>query len=217
MVKRKLQKFAELETMPNVFQKPEPKQYKGKWSPTIFQNTNPITLELACGKGDYTIALASRFPNQNYIGVDIKGNRLHVGAKRALEEHLENVRFLRQFIDHLDDQFQENEVSNIWITFPDPFLRKSKESKRLTSPKFLDVYRKIMKDSGTISLKTDSPELFEYTLQIIEQQGLTLIERVDDVYGTPGTDELLTSIQTYYEKKHLAEGRIIQFLKFQLQ
>lgn len=216
MVKRKLQKFAELETMDNVFQKPFPTQYQSKWSSEIFQNNNPIVLELACGKGDYTIALAERYPNTNFIGVDIKGNRIHVGAKSALERNLTNVRFLRQFIDHLDEQFAPNEVSEIWITFPDPFLRESKESKRLTSPKFLDIYRKILKPSGTINLKTDSPELFNYTLKVIEEQSLPLISRIDDVYADPQSDKLLTNIQTYYEKKHLDDGRTIRYLKFQI-
>lgn len=214
--KGKLAKFAELETFHHVYQKPDGELFKGKWS-TIFWNNNPIVLELACGKGHYTNELAKRFPNKNFIGVDIKGNRIHVGAREALEQDLTNVRFLRIFIDHIDDYFKKGEVDEIWITFPDPFLRESKANKRLTSPKFLDLYRKILKENGVVQLKTDSPELFAYTQEIIEEQHLEIEELIQDVYQDKHNNNLLTDIQTYYEKMHLEDGRTIRFVSFKLE
>lgn len=216
MGKGKLAKFAELEEMDNVFQKPNPEESKGKWNDK-FGNTKPIVLELACGKGDYTLALAARFPEKNFIGIDIKGARIHVGARTATEHALDNVRFLRIYIDNIDEYFAPGEVDEIWITFPDPYLKKGKASKRLTSPKFLDLYRKVLKKSGYVQLKTDSPELFEFTKEVIAEQELPVAQLHENVYTEPNVDPLLTEIQTYYEKKHLKDERIIRYVKFQLE
>ncbi|MBX2845798.1 MAG: tRNA (guanosine(46)-N7)-methyltransferase TrmB [Saprospiraceae bacterium] len=214
MGKGKLKKFAELETFRNVYQKPAPGLLAGKWASAHFQNDQPLVLELACGKGDYTLALAKRYPQKNFIGVDIKGNRIWNGARTALESSIENAAFLRIFIDHIDEHFALGEVNDIWITFPDPYLRKSKKNKRLTSPKFLDLYRKILAPNGSIHLKTDSPQLFEYTQEIIAEQGLEVLSKIDDVYKDPHDNELLTSIQTYYEKMHLEDGRTIRYIHY---
>ncbi len=214
MGKNKLAKFAELENFPHVFQ--HDSSLKGKWASAFFKNNNPITLELACGKGEYTVALAEKFPERNFIGVDIKGNRIWNGAKQVLEKELKNAAFLRAFIHHLDDYFEPHEIDEIWITFPDPFLRNSKANKRTTSPRFLDVYRKFLQPNGLIHLKTDSPELFKYTLEVIKEQNLEIIRRVDNVYTECPDDELLAGIQTYYERKHLAEGRTIRYLVFRI-
>lgn len=211
----KLRKFAELEDMDNVFQKPASDETKGKWQ-SIFGNKNPIVLELACGKGDYTLALARRFPGQNFIGIDIKGHRIHVGARTALAEGLDNVRFMRIFIDHIDLFFEQDEVSEIWITFPDPYLKKSREKKRLTSPQFLELYRKIVQPNGFVQLKTDSPVLFEYTKSIIESQKLNVSILHENVYTEDNVNPLLTEIQTHYEKMHIKDERVIRYVKFNL-
>ena len=214
MGKGKLKKFAELEEFSNVYQKPNGELFKGKWAKDIFKNDNDIVLELACGKGDYTLALAKQFPNKNFIGIDIKGSRLHVGARRALKQELDNVRFLRIFIDHLDEYFAKNEISDIWITFPDPYLKERKASKRLTSPKFLALYKPIVNPPGAVRLKTDSKPLFDYTLEVIEEQQLPTHQCIHNVYTEQHGNDLLTDIQTYYEKKHILDGRTIQYVEF---
>lgn len=215
MGKGKLEKFAELETFHNVYQKPNGEDFKGKWH-KHFGNNNPIILELACGKGDYSLALAKQFPESNFIGIDIKGNRIHMGASKAIDQKIDNVRFLRIFIDHIDEYFAQNEVSEIWITFPDPFLRKSKANKRLTSKKFLDLYKKIIQNKSSIHLKTDSPELFAYTQEVIAEHTLSIHEKIDNIYAQNNVNPILTDIQTYYEKKHLEDGRIIKYIRFSL-
>lgn len=214
MGKGKLKKFAELEHFENVYQKPEPKLFKGKWASDIFKNNNEIILELACGKGDYTLALAKQFPTKNFIGVDIKGNRIHVGARKALANKMDNVRFLRIFIDHIDAYF-DREISEIWITFPDPYLKDRNANKRLTSPKFLQHYQAILKANAPIHLKTDSPQLFSYTKEVIEEYHLPTHEVIEDVYANvESTANVLTDIKTYYEKKHLQDGRTIRYIRF---
>ena len=182
---------------------------KGKWHSHVFKNQNPIVLELACGKGEYTVSLAAKYPQKNFIGIDIKGPRIWIGAKQALSENLVNVRFLRTFIDHLDNFFSENEIDEIWIVFPDPYLKK--ERKRLTSPKFLDIYRRIMKPGGLVHLKTDSETLFDYTLDVIQKEKCELVKLFKDVYRD-STDSELLHIQTYYERMHLAKGKTIRYL-----
>lgn len=216
MGKGKLVKFAELESFENVYQKPEKELFKGKWHKDIFQNENPIVLELACGKGHYTLELARRFPDKNFIGIDIKGNRIHVGAREAIAEKLDNVRFLRIYIDHLEDYFAKEEVADIWITFPDPYLKESKSNKRLTSPVFLNRYKNVLSAEGTVQLKTDSPELFAFTQEIIEEKKLEVIQKIDDVYEDTHNNHLLTEIQTYYETLHLKDGRTIRFIQFKV-
>ena len=213
----KLKKFEELKEFNNVLEKPDSKLVKGKWAENIFKNDHPIVLELACGKGDYTLALAKRFPNKNFIGIDIKGHRLHVGARKALKQELDHVHFLRIFIDHIDVYFAEKEVSEIWITFPDPYLKKRDASKRLTSPKFLNLYKKILQPGGNIHLKTDSAELFSYTKEVVEEHKLKVTQLIEDVYAGDHSNELLTDIQTHYEKKHLKNGRTIRSVSFRLE
>lgn len=217
--KRKIRRIADVAEFENVLEYTDFQDSvkpAGSWHEKIFKNSHPIILELACGKGEYTIALARKYRLKNCIGVDIKGPRIWRGAKTALDEGLENVRFLRIFIDHLSEYFTPGEVEEIWITFPDPYIRKkSKRSKRLTSPKFLDIYRKVLKPGGVIHLKTDSPILYQFTLDTIREQGCILIENIFDIYHTEHSNELL-NIQTFYEKMHLAEGKTIYYIAFQL-
>lgn len=220
MAKNKLRRFEDIERFENVIEcvdfKKERHEQKGKWHTAVFKNNNPIVLELACGKGEYTVGMARRDPSKNFVGVDIKGSRIWVGARQALDEGLKNVRFLRTYVDFIDRYFEKNEADEIWIIFPDPYPRKSKSRKRLTSPKFLDLYRKISKPGTTINLKTDSNLLYNYTKEIIHEQGLTLLRDIDNVYQKCADDPLLTGIQTFYEKKHLEKGKIIKFLSFSL-
>ncbi|MBN2226207.1 MAG: tRNA (guanosine(46)-N7)-methyltransferase TrmB [candidate division Zixibacteria bacterium] len=211
MSKGKLAKFAELATFSNVFEyEPLP---KGRWAEDFFKNGNPITLELACGKAEYTIDLARTFPERNFIGIDLKGARIWRGAKNALEMKLANVGFIRQRIELLTDMFTKDEISEIWITFPDPYPRKCKARKRLTSPRFLDLYRQVLKPNGLIHLKTDELNLFEYTKETLAEQKCIVHEVIDDVYAGPIIDDVL-SIKTTFEKSHLAEGRTIRYLRF---
>ena len=217
MPKIKEERMKALEHMENVFlwknynsANPFP---KGTWNSDIFKNDNPIVLELACGKGEYSVGLGEMYPNKNYVGFDLKGNRLWVGATNAFEKKLDNVRFFRAYIDHLYDYFAPKEVDEIWIIFPDPQLKKDR--KKLTSPKFLDVYRPLLKPGATINLKTDSPELYAFTLETIEELGLRLHRNVEDVHrDCPDDPEL--QIRTYYEGLHLERGRTIRFLSFSL-
>lgn len=215
MPKIKEKRMEEIRALENVFEwsdynskNPFP---KGTWNSTIFQNDNPIVLELACGKGEYSIGLGKLHPQKNYIGFDIKGNRIWVGATKVKEEGLENILFFRAYIDHLDQFFAEKEVDEIWIIFPDPQLKKDR--KKLTSPKFLELYKSLLKTGATINLKTDSPELYEFTKEVIEEEQLILHRDIADVYKEfPNDPEL--SIRTYYEGMHLKEGRTIRFLSF---
>ena len=179
MAQKKLKRFGEIKTFSNVLEYPE--NIKGKWK-DFFKNDNEIVLELACGKGEYATGLAQLYPHKNFIGVDIKGNRLWVGAKFALENKLNNVAFLRTQIDKLTNYFAPDEVSEIWITFPDPQLRMSKAKKRLTHPRFLRLYQQILKAGGKIHLKTDSPDLYNFTKTVIELYGLTIITNCENVY-----------------------------------
>lgn len=187
---------------------------KGKWH-LFFKNNNPIFLELACGRGEYTIELSRMHPGKNFIGVDIKGNRMYIGAKKALEENLSNAAFLRTQIEKLPDYFQQGEVEEIWITFPDPQLRGSKAKKRLTHPRFLRLYQQILKPSGSIHLKTDSPDLFQFTKTVIKLYGLTKLKEIADVYAeAPAPVEL--KIKTHYESMDIAQTNKIHYLEFTL-
>lgn len=219
MAKNKLRKFRDIARFQNVFEYTDFDDHtpgpKGRWHREIFKNDNPIVLELACGKGEYTISLARRFPHKNFIGIDKKGWRFWTGANTALKESLVNVHFLRIFIDHLDQYFGRGEVDEIWIPFPDPHLENSSLSKRLTSPKFLNIYRKILKPGSAIHLKTDSDQLYAFTLGVIESEGCEIIENISDVYAEKPDDPVL-GIQTYYEKKHLSEGKTIHYVAFRL-
>ena len=213
MGKDKIRRFAEIETFSNVLQLDAGKVYKGQWNTGFFKNGNPVVLELACGKGEYTVNLAQMFPNKNFIGIDYKGNRIWRGAKTALEEGVNNVAFLRMQIENLVDYFAPGEVDEIWITFPDPQPQLSREKKRLTSPRFLNMYQPTLKEGGCVNLKTDNDGLYEYTVDKIAELKLPLHIQTDDLYHSAFADEVL-SIKTYYEKKYLKDNKNINYLKF---
>lgn len=212
MGQKKLVRFEAISKYKNVLQYPQ--GIKGKWY-THFNNDNPITLELACGKGEYSVNLGRQHKDKNFIGVDIKGNRIYIGAKKALEEGMENVAFLRTHILQIEDYFAPGEVEAVWIIFPDPFLRESREKNRLTHPRFLYRYQHILKPGGIINLKTDSRELYEYTLEAIKETECNIVENIEDIYGKGKAIGPL-AIQTFYEQMHLAKGRTIYYLAFTL-
>ena len=222
MSKNKLFKFAENETFKCLIQ-PDTAQMlsgnhplKGRWGSDVFHNDNPIVLELGCGKGEYTIALAGRNPGINYIGVDIKGARLWKGAKYATQNSMPNVAFLRTRIDFIKAIFAPGEVSEIWITFADP--QPKSPNRRLTSPVFLDRYRAFLIPGGIVNLKTDSQLLHEYSLEVARGQGLEIIEANADIYGSGRvTEDDILNVKTYYEQKFLAEGLPITYLAFRLR
>jgi len=220
MGKGKLQRFVEIDRFDNVleltdFRETNNPKPKDRWHRDIFQNKNPIVLELACGKGAYTLELARRNPEINYVGVDIKGARIWKGAKIAQEEQLENVRFLRIYIDHLQEYFAENEVQEIWITFPDPYPKGSDRSKRLSSEKFLKQYQKVLRKNGIVHLKTDSLLLFDFSKRSVQDFEGTIIKENDNVHAGVEKEPPL-DIRTDFEQKHLQRGRSIKYLKFRL-
>ena len=223
MSKGKLAKFADMERFENVFQYPYsvvddvPFEMKGKWHEMYFHNDNPIVLELGCGKGEYTVELARLYPQVNFIGVDIKGARMHKGAKEALTAGLSNVAFLRTNIEIIDRFFAKDEVQEIWLTFSDPQMKNPR--KRLTSTYFMNRYRHFLVDGGLIHLKTDSNFLFTYTTYMVEANRLPLLFRTEDLYHTDGIDEetrKILSIQTFYEAQWIARGLNIRYMKFHL-
>ncbi len=221
MGKNKLKKFAENETFENLFQpsfddvwrKNHP--IKGKWNSDFFKNDNPIVLELGCGKGEYTVNLAKMYPGKNFIGVDIKGARLWKGAKEATELKMPNVAFLRTRIENIVSFFNQNEVSEIWITFPDPQPRPAKARKRLSSSRFLTYYQQFAKPNAIIHLKTDSQGLHEYTKALVEQNKLKIQVCTNDLYNSGIVDSIL-SIRTFYESMFLEQGKTITYLRFEL-
>lgn len=213
MGKDKLRKFAEVSTFKNVVQLDAGKEYKGQWASKFFANDKPVILELACGKGEYTVNLAKMFPEKNFIGIDYKGNRIWRGAKTALEEGIDNVGFLRIQIETILEHFEENEISEIWITFPDPQPQDSREKKRLTNPKFLERYKIILKEDGIMHLKTDSDFFFNYTVEQIDILELTKFKQTADLYQSDLVDEVL-SIKTYYERKYLAVDKSINYVQW---
>jgi len=188
---------------------------KGKWNELFFRNDNPIALELGCGKGEYTVGLARKFPDINFLGIDIKGARLWKGAGIAVAEGLTNVGFLRTRIELIESFFCEDEISEIWITFPDPQLKKRRNKKRLTGPRFLNSYNRFLKPGSLIHLKTDSRELYDYTNTLIEFNGLELFESTDDLYSGSYSNDML-SIRTYYEEIFMDEGKKITYTCFSL-
>jgi len=187
---------------------------KGKWCTEHFRNENPLVLELACGRGEYSLGLAQLHPNKNFIGLDIKGARLFQGSEKAIALNLKNVAFLRTRIEQIGLFFELNEIDEIWITFPDPFLRESKSNRRLTSLPFLERFYPLLKLGGSINLKTDSEELFNFTLETLQQQNLFKLNSANEnIYAAKSTDESLL-IQTYYERMHLAADKTIKFVSF---
>lgn len=219
--KNKLKRFNENETFSNVIQPTREEvttdfQYKGKWN-TFFKNDNPIVLELGCGKGEYTIALAQKNPNINYIGIDIKGARFWRGAKTALEEELPNVAFIRTQIELVDFCFEENEVSEIWITFPDPQIKYKRTKHRLTNEEFLKKYHHILNENGIMHLKTDSEFMHGYTLGLLHGQGQEVLYAHHDIYTNPHAPEVVLKTQTFYEKQYLEVGKPITYIKFKLK
>lgn len=219
MSKGKRFKFAEVETFSNVLQPAfddvfgKDYKLKGKWNELFFHNSNPITLELGCGKGEYTLGMAKIFPARNFIGIDIKGARIWKGAKKALQDNLNNVAFLRTRIDFITSFFAKDEVEEIWITFPDPQLKK--DMKRLTSSRFLNRYKQFLTSDGFIHLKTDNPELYDYTSRLARFNGLNVLSRSDNLYQSKLNNKIL-SIRTFYESMWLEEGFKIHYIQFQL-
>ena len=212
MGQKKLQRFEAIKSFPNVLQYPE--GMAGKWH-EFFKNENPLTLELACGKGEYTVGLARLYENRNFIGVDLKGNRIYIGAKKCLEEKIGNAAFLRTQIEQVDAFFERDEVSEIWITFPDPQLRISKAKKRLTHPKFLRLYQKLLRRNGLIHLKTDSPVLYAFTMLVIDLYGLALHDHAENIYASPALKKEL-EIKTYYESLDIAQSKSVYYICFSL-
>ncbi|MFI5217980.1 MAG: tRNA (guanosine(46)-N7)-methyltransferase TrmB [Bacteroidia bacterium] len=219
MGKNKLKRWAEMETFSNVFQpvidfhSPD-SELKGNWNATIFKNNNPVVLELGCGKGEYTVGLAQRYTEKNFIGVDIKGARMWRGAKTSAENNSKNVAFLRTRIELIEKFFGANEISEIWFTFPDPQPQISRENRRLTSPHFLEKYKHMLTSKGLIHLKTDSLRLFDYTIEVLKNQKGKFLFCSHDLYQTEGFNNDL-SIQTTYEKIFRKEGKNICYLCFE--
>jgi len=211
MGQKKLIRFAAIKTFPNVLEYPENMQ--GKWA-LQFNNEHNIVLELACGRGEYTVGLAKLFADSNFIGVDIKGNRMYAGAKKCLDEKIANAAFLRTQIGMLPNYFSSGEVSEIWITFPDPQLRTSRARRRLTHPGFLRCYQQILKPGGFIHLKTDSPDLYGFTKKVIELYGLYCVEDFDNAYEQ--TNREVLKIKTHYESLDIAGSNRVFYLKFSL-
>ncbi len=221
--KNKLRRFNENETFVNVFQPTRQelviKEYglKGKWNTTFFKNENPIVLELGCGKGEYSVALAKKYPNKNFIGVDIKGARFWRGAKTAVEENIPNVAFLRTQIELIDHAFAAGEVDEIWITFPDPQIKYKRTKHRMTNAEFLTRYKKILKPDGVVNLKTDSEFMHGYTLGLLHGAGHDVLYANHNVYKQEGSPEDVTAIQTFYESQYLEVNKPITYIRFKIK
>ena len=221
--KNKLKRFRENETFQNVVQPNRGElmtgefHLKGKWNETFFKNNAPLVLELGCGKGEYSVGLAKKFPDKNFIGIDIKGARFWRGAKTAQEENMNNVAFLRAQIELIDFAFAENEVDEIWITFPDPQIKYKRTKHRLTNSDFLKKYKRILKLDGVVNLKTDSEFMHGYTLGLLHGQGHEVVYANNDVYHQEGSPEEVTAIQTFYESQYLELGKPITYIKFKIK
>jgi tRNA (guanine-N7-)-methyltransferase len=219
--KDKVARWTEMKSFGNVIEpyigdvKEADHPVKGKWNPEIFRNSNPLVLELGCGKGEYTVGLAAKYPEKNFIGVDIKGARIWRGAKTAFENNIKNASFLRTRIEFIKSFFSASEVSEIWITFPDPFPKQRMSGRRLTSPQFLNLYSGILCDGGIIHLKTDNTQLYQYTRELVMANRLEIITDNDDLHREGNTDEIL-SIRTHYENLFLREGIKIKYISFRL-
>lgn len=221
--KNKLKRFSENETFTNVFQPTREEvvgdefPLRGKWNSEFFKNDNPIVLELGCGKGEYSVGLAERFPNKNFIGIDIKGARFWRGAKTAVESGMNNVAFVRTQIELINHIFAENEVSEIWITFPDPQIKYKRTKHRMTNAEFLERYKKILKPSGLMHLKTDSEFMHGYTLGLLHGLGHEVIYANHNIYKNEGAPAEVTGIQTFYESQYLEVNKPITYIKFRIK
>ncbi|MBS1929036.1 MAG: tRNA (guanosine(46)-N7)-methyltransferase TrmB [Chitinophagaceae bacterium] len=213
MGQKKLLRFSQIKSFENVLEYPE--NMPGNWN-AFFKNQGPIILELACGRGEYTTGLAAMYPQNNYLGVDVKGNRIYLGAKKALDEGLGNAAFLRTQIEMISKYFLPGEVDEIWITFPDPQLRWSKAKHRLTHPRFLRAYRQFLKPGGVVHLKTDSPQLYQFTKTVIDLYRLPLLTQAEDIYAMDNLVPEL-NIKTHYEKLDIAKSSRIHYLKFKIE
>ena len=220
--KNKLKRFKENETFENVFQPSRDDlteslySLKGNWNKNVFKNNNPIVLELGCGKGEYTVGLAQRYPDKNFIGIDIKGARFWRGAKTAIEENISNAKFLRTQIELLDLAFAENEVDEIWITFPDPQIKYKRTKHRMTNLEFIKRYKKVLKKDGIMHLKTDSEFMHGYTLGLLHGAGFEVLYANHNVYKLEGSPQEVTQIQTFYENQYLQQDKPITYIRFKI-
>ncbi|WP_033959908.1 tRNA (guanosine(46)-N7)-methyltransferase TrmB [Psychroserpens jangbogonensis] len=221
--KNKLKRFNENDTFANVIQPTRDElvtgnfQLKGNWQANFFKNSNPLVLELGCGKGEYSVELAKKYPEKNFIGIDIKGARFWRGAKTAIEEGIPNVGFIRTQIELVDFAFAENEVDEIWITFPDPQIKYKRTKHRMTNSQFLKRYKTILKPDGIVNLKTDSEFMHGYTLGLLQGEGHDILYANHDVYKQEGSPEEVTSIQTFYESQYLEHNKPITYIRFKLK
>jgi len=221
--KNKLKRFKENESFTNVFQPTREEVvsdqfiYKGKWASGFFKNNNPIVVELGCGKGEYTIGLAEKDPNTNYIGIDIKGARFWRGAKTAVDSGLQNVAFVRTQIELVNHIFDNQEIDEIWITFPDPQIKYKRTKHRMTNSEFLQLYKKILKPNGVVNLKTDSEFMHGYTLGLLHGEGHQVLYANHNVYKNEGAPDVVTSIQTFYENQYLQINKAITYIRFKIK
>ena len=221
--KNKLKRFKENETFENVFQPSREEvaagdfSLRGKWNADFFKNTNPLILELGCGKGEYTVGLAEKYPEKNFIGIDIKGARFWRGAKTAVEDQLHNVAFIRTQIELVDCIFGQHEVDEIWITFPDPQIKYKRTKHRMTNTEFLQLYKKILKPDGLVNLKTDSEFMHGYTLGLLHGAGHEVLYANHNVYVNEGAPSEVTEIQTFYEKQYLEINKAITYIRFKIK
>ena len=221
--KNKLKRFNENVTFSNVIQPTREEvasgnfSFRGKWNSDFFKNNNPIVVELGCGKGEYTVELAKKYPNQNFIGIDIKGARFWRGAKTSVEENLNNVAFVRTQIELIEQIFAESEIDEIWITFPDPQIKYKRTKHRLTNSEFLQKYKKVLKNDGVVNLKTDSEFMHGYTLGLLHGEGHKVLYANHNVYVNEGSPEVVTTIQTFYEKQYLEVNKAITYIKFKIK
>ncbi|MDN3664636.1 tRNA (guanosine(46)-N7)-methyltransferase TrmB [Algibacter miyuki] len=221
--KNKLKRFRENDTFSNVFQPTRDElvqsdfELKGHWRSKVFKNDNPLVLELGCGKGEYSVALAKKYPNKNFIGIDIKGARFWRGAKTGIEENIPNLAFMRTQIELIDHAFANNEVDEIWITFPDPQIKYKRTKHRMTNAVFLERYKQILKPEGVVNLKTDSEFMHGYTLGLLHGAGHEVLYANHNVYKQEGSPEEVTSIQTYYESVYLEQNKPITYIKFKIK
>ena len=219
--KNKLKRFKENETFGNVYQPSREElvtqfDIKGCWREKVFKNSQPLVLELGCGKGEYTVGLAKKFPEKNFIGIDIKGARFWRGAKTAIEQSIQNVAFLRMQVELIEYAFAQNEVNEIWITFPDPQIKYKRTKHRMTNSVFLKRYKAILKKDGVIHLKTDSEFMHGYTLGLLHGEGHEVIYANHDVYKNEGSPEEVTGIQTFYEEQYLEHDKPITYIRFKI-